>query len=555
MIIPTAHSISTNQPPVTPVLFPECTPASVVNHIVQLPQPTIQIPLFPELEIPPLMGAGGCLCFPPLSEGVATAATNAYLLQRHGPPAKLELEVVKQKPNRIVEILQSGYEEFKRSRIHPLAPHVREAAQMILRCRTSALGGHVEECPDGHIARIHYNSCGHRFCPRCGYRKRQKWLQKEKQHVLGVRHFHGTFTFPREFNELWWLNFKAMADMLFHKAAQALQELLADPERVGVQIGITAALHTWDDQMLQHPHLHCLVTAGGLTPQGEWKDSYKPGQKPFLVHVFPLMRRFRKLFCRALKRAVRNGELKLPQGWRKQRTINMIRRVNRTRWQVYIAKAPEDGGPSTEEILEYQSKAVAGGPLSEIRIERIEQKATEWLTGIESGQEVQLRYVSEAPLTSSRVQELSQHEVTFSWGKYDPETGRRVRDKSETLPIEEFIRRLLWHVPPPNLQTIRHYGLYTSAKKAQYQQCRAILPKSATADIERVATSAAAKKDDGDGRVSLDEYVQQRSRCPVCGKKLQITRIIPSSVTGKISPRDKALAWKLSGAQRRRRGG
>ena len=544
MIIPTAHSISTNRPPVTPVLFPECTPASVVNHIVQLPQQTIQIPLFPELEIPPLRGAGGCLSFSSLSEGVATAtaaaATSAYLLQRHGPPPKLE--VVEQKPNRIVEILQSGYEEFKRSRCLP--PHVREAAQMILRCRTSALGGHVEECPDGHIARIHYNSCGHRSCPRCGYRKRQKWLQKEKQHVLPVRHFHGTFTLPREFNELWWLNFKAMADMLFHKAAQALQELLADPERVGVQIGITAALHTWDDQMLQHPHLHCLVTGGGLTPQGKWKDSYKPGDKPFLVHVFPLMRRFRKLFCRALKRAVRNGELKLPQGWRKQRTINMIRRVNRTRWQIHIAKPPEDGGPSTEEILEYQSKAVAGGPLSEVRIEGIGCKKAEWLTGIESGQEVQLRYVSEAPLTGSRVQEVSQHEVTFSWGKYDPETGRRVRDKSETLPIEEFIRRLFWHVPPLNLQTIRHYGLYTSAKKAECQQCRAILPKSTT-----------AKKDDGDGRVPLDEYMEQRSRCPVCGKKLQITRIIPSGVTGKISPRDKTLARKLSGAQRRRRGG
>jgi uncharacterized protein with PIN domain len=424
---------------------------------------------------------------------------------------------------------------------------------MILRCRTSALGGHVEACPDGHIARIHYNSCGHRFCPRCGYRKRQQWIAQQREKLLPVRHFHVTFTIPREFNELWWLNFRKMAEYLFHSAAQATQELLADAERVGVQVGIVASLHTWDDQMLQHPHLHCLVTGGGLTPQDAWKDSWKAGQEPFLVHVFPLMRRFRRHFCRALKRAIRKGELRLPEGWRKQRTINMIRRVNRRRWQVYIAKPPEDGGPTTEEILAYQAKAVAGGPLSESRIEGLERKVSAWQEGIQAFQEPQLRYVSEAPLSGSRVQDVSQQEVTFRWGTYDQETRRRVRDQTETLPIETFLRRLFWHVPPPNLHTVRHYGLYSTPKKAQCEQCRAILPKTPPADAERIGTVVQEKNEEE--RIPLEEFMAQRSRCPVCGKPLAITRVIPSSVTGKISPRDKALARKLSRTRMRRRGG
>jgi hypothetical protein len=208
-----------------------------------------------------------------------------YRLTREIPPPKIE--VVEQKPNRIVEILEVGYEDDQRSRCLPA--HVREAAQMILRCRTSALGGHVEACPDGHIARIHSNSCGHRFCPRCGYRKRQQWIAQQREKLLPVRHFHVTFTLPREFNALWWLNFRKMAESLFHSAAQATQELLADAQRVGVQVGIVASLHTWDDQMRQHPHLHCLVTGGGLTPQDAWKDSYRPGDKPFLVRAEVLM--------------------------------------------------------------------------------------------------------------------------------------------------------------------------------------------------------------------------------------------------------------------------
>jgi hypothetical protein len=342
-----------------------------------------------------------------------------------------------------------------------------------------------------------------------------------------------------------------MAAFFFHAAAQATQELLADPERVGVQVGIVASLHTWDDRLLRHPHLHCLVTGGGLTMEGTWKDSWKSGDTPFLVSVKALMQRFRKLFCRKLERKITHGVLTLPNGCRRQQMLNLIHKVNRTDWQVYIAKPSEDGGPTTEEILEYQAKAVAGGPLADGRIEGIARKVSAWQAGIQAFQEPQLRYVSESPLSGSRVQDVSQQEVSFRWGTYDQETGRRVRDQTETLPIEAFLHRLFWHVPPPDLHTIRQYGLYTSAKKAQYEQCRVILPKSGTADIERVTTAVAAKKDGDDGHIPLEEYMEQRTHCPVCGKPLAITRVIPSSVTGKLSPRDETRMHALRRARRR----
>jgi predicted nucleic acid-binding Zn ribbon protein len=474
-----------------------------------------------------------------------------YRLTREIPPLKVEM--VERKPNRIVEILEFGYEDYQRSRCLP--PHVREAAQMILRCRTSALGGHVEACPDGHIARIHYNSCGHRFCPRCGYRKRQKWITQQREKLLPVRHFHVTFTIPHAFNDLWWRNFRKMAECFFHSAAQATQELLADPERVGVQVGIVASLHTWDDRLLRHPHLHCLVTGGGLTMEGTWKDSWKSGDTPFLVSVKALMQRFRKLFCRKVARKITHGVLTLPKGCRRQQMLNLIHKVNRTNWEVYIAKPPEDGGPTTEEILEYQAKAVAGGPLSEKRLEGITPTVSAWQAGIQAFQEPQLRYVSESPLTKGRVQEVSQQDVTFRWGRYDQASGCRVRDQRETLPLEDFIRRLLWHVPPPNFRAIRQYGLYTSVKQADYETCRTILPKTPPPDAERAGTSDNARKEGDEGPVPLEEYMQQRKHCPVCGKILEITRILPSSVTGKLSPRDKALARKVSRTRRRRRGG
>ncbi|MCP3994739.1 MAG: transposase, partial [bacterium] len=151
--------------------------------------------------------------------------------------------------------------------------HVRRAVRMAMHCHTSALGGHVERCPDGHIERIFYNSCGHRFCPRCAGRKRRSWLIAQRAKLLPVRHDHVVFTLPHAVNPLWRRNPQVMGDLLFHSATDALRELLGDERRLGAEPGITVTLETWDDRLKFHPHLPCLVTGGGLSPEGEFESA------------------------------------------------------------------------------------------------------------------------------------------------------------------------------------------------------------------------------------------------------------------------------------------
>lgn len=549
---------SAEQPQVKPSFLPECFPAKAASQSVHVPKPVLELVEFakPTITIPSTEPG---LCLPFTSEDLplkpfCRLPSEVQAAQMEVVAKPFDLAQDRLIPNRIVEILELGYGEFEQN--HPLPGYVREAARMALYCRTSALGGHVERCPCGHVEKVWYNSCGHRFCPRCAYRKQQEWLKKERKRILPVRHVHATFTIPREFNELWWCNFKEMAALLFHTSAQALRELLKDPQRVGVEIGISSALHTWDDRMRRHPHLHCLVTAGGLTPEGEWKDSYRAGDKPFLVRVEPLMQRFRSLFCRRLAGKIKKARLKLPEGCSKQQVLNMINTVNRRAWQVHIQKPPEDGGPTTEQILAYQAKAVAGGPVSAVRIEGIARKVAEWSAGIRDAQESQMRYISEPPISEGRVEEVDPHsaQVTFCWGKYDRQSGRRARDNRESVSVEECIRRLLFHVTPPNFQAIRHYGLYTSAKKKEREQLRAILPDVAQAQDEQSTGVGHSCKHGSLERVALEDSMDQRTRCPVCGKRLVFSNVIPSSLTGKLSPRDKAKARLLRKKRRRRRG-
>ncbi len=343
-----------------------------------------------------------------------------------------------------------------------LPEQARQAARIMSICHTSDLGGHVEECPNGHVRRIFYNSCGHRFCPRCAARIRHKWLIAREAKLFPVRHYHVIFTLPHTFNVLWRYSHRKTGDLLFHSGVNALKVLLADPRRLGAEVGITAALETWDDRMRFHPHLHCMVTGGGLTPEGKWMDAANPD---CLVAVKPLMYEFRKQFCRGLKQLLKDDELTLPEDTTRRKLLARLNKTNRKNWAVFIAKQPEKGGPATEDILRYLSEDVAGGPLSG---DRLVPRSSEFSA-------VQLAYLNSAPLTEARLQEAHEGEVGFTRGKYDPITQKRERTEIETLPVEEFLQRYLQHVSPSGYQTIRHYGLYTGAKKTAYEQCAELL--------------------------------------------------------------------------------
>ena len=300
--------------------------------------------------------------------------------------------------------------------------------------------------------------------------------------------------------------------VLFHSATATLRAFLRDSRWLGVEPGITATLETWNDRLFFHPHLHCLVTGGGLTPEGDWKDVPNPR---CLVAVKPLMWEFRKRFCRAVREAIEQDELTLPHETTTRQWLNCLNKANRQKWEVFIAKPIEDGGPSSEEILRYQADDVAGGPLSAIRLD---PQVSELSTN-------QLGYLKANPLSEHRLHEARDGWVSFQWGAYNPDTGKRERDRSENLRVAEFLRRYLQHIPPTNYQSVRHYGLYAGAKTEAYTHCCKVL-----ADRQPPVSDSIDEPTDD------DTWTQQHT-CPVCGQALVVSGYCPSSVTGRIIPR------------------
>lgn len=163
----------------------------------------------------------------------------------------------------VQDILQQGFTSYAATQ--PLPDYVRHAAHALMACRTAALGGHVQACPEKHFHRIWYNSCRHRLCPQCTFIQIERWLAKQKARLLRSDHYHVIFTIPDDLNALWLKNTKQMMTLLFSAAQKTLFELLGDPKYLGATPGVIAALHTWGQTLVLHPHLHCLVTGGGLT--------------------------------------------------------------------------------------------------------------------------------------------------------------------------------------------------------------------------------------------------------------------------------------------------
>jgi len=424
------------------------------------------------------------------------------------------IEMMAPPSDRLIDLFTAHYLAFERTQ--PLQEHVRRAVRMAIVCHTAILGGHVERCPNGHIERIFYNSCGHRCCPRCAPRMRRTWLLNRQAKLLPVRHYHVVLTLPHTFNALWHWHPRVMGDLLFHSATGALRALLADPQWLGAEPGLTVTLETWDDRLQFHPHLHCLVTGGGMTPDGAWVEVPNPR---CLVAVKPLMWEFRKRFCQGLRQALEDEALTIPPGMTACQWRNRLNQAHRLRWEVFIAKPPEDGGPTPDQILRYQAEDVAGGPLAGDRLVSSHSDLTV----------PQLAYLTSSPLNATRIEDAPPGTVSFRWGDYDPATGTRPRDQIETLPVEEFFRRYLQHVPPTGYQAARHYGLYTSAKRDVYQQARALL-------ADRQPPSVPEARPDDDPSESLSAWRQEHT-CPWCGEPLIVTVVLPSSQTGRVSVR------------------
>src|SRR5476649_802604 len=197
--------------------------------------------------------------------------------------------------------------EYRQAHADHLGGTERRVMAAIEACRTPTLGGHVEHCADCGFVRYAYNSCRDRHCPKCQGLARAEWLEARQAELLPVPYFHVVFTVPAQVAEIAFQNKRVVYDILFRATADALRTVAADPRHLGAEIGAVAVLHTWGQTMQHHPHLHCIVPAGGLSPDGTRWVACRPG---FFLPVRVLSRRFRELFLARLRAAWAAGELR-----------------------------------------------------------------------------------------------------------------------------------------------------------------------------------------------------------------------------------------------------
>src|SRR5467141_3401964 len=301
----------------------------------------------------------------------------------------------------------------------------RRVMSAIELCRTAALGGHVERCDRCDHQRIAYNSCRDRHCPKCQSLARAQWLEDRRAELLETEYFHVVFTVPQEIAALAYQNKRVVYNILFRATPETLRTIAADPKHLGAEIGFLAVLHTWGQTLLHHPHLHCVVPGGGLSP--DHRRWIPCGHKFFLpVEVLGVV--FRGKFLQALERAFKKHKLTLAGQLTPLQSpadfAALLRAAAQRRWVVY-AKRPF-AGPA--QVLTYLS-----------------------------------RYTHRIAIANSRLVSMAEGRVTFQWRDYAH--GHQTR--TMTLEADEFLRRFLLHVLPASFVRIRYLGLLANRHRAQ----------------------------------------------------------------------------------------
>jgi hypothetical protein len=319
----------------------------------------------------------------------------------------------------------------------------KKALRDIAVCRTAALGGRVEQCDHCGHRTIAYCSCRNRHCPKCQSAARAAWLEQRAAELLPVEYFHVVFTLPQTIAPLALQNQRVVYGMLFRAAAETLLQIAADPKYLGARIGFLAVLHTWGQNLHHHPHLHCVVTGGGIAPD---RRRWIACRRQFLLPVKLLSRLFRAKFVAFLKNAFHQGELgfhrQLEPLGEKTNFASWLREIARSEWVVYAK--PPFGGP--HQVLKYLA-----------------------------------RYTHRVAISNQRLVALHDGQVTFRWKDY----AQASQPATMTLQATEFIRRFLLHILPSGFVKIRYYGFLANRdRQAHIQLCRTLLgsgPKGSTA--------------------------------------------------------------------------
>jgi hypothetical protein len=356
-------------------------------------------------------------------------------------------------------------------------------------CRTAVLGGHLEQCDHCGHQRNAYNSCANRHCPKCQSLARAKWLEDRHSELLHTQYFHVVFTVPEEISAIAYHNKRQVYGILFRAAAETLRTIAADPKHLGAQIGFFAVLHTWGSNLLHHPHLHCVVSGGGLSADGSQWICCRNG---FFLSVRVLSRLFRRLFLEQLCNAFDAGNLEFFSSLESLRNPSAFRNylapLREVEWVIY-AKRPFAG---PEQVLDYVG-----------------------------------RYTHRVAISNNRLLDIAEGKVSFCYKDYRHEA----QQKTMTLQAEEFIRRFLLHVLPEGFQRIRYYGFLANPYRQQkLARCRDLLGTS--------QPEPAASKVNKDYRDRYEELTGSTLwQCPVChqGRMLMI-EILPRSPHRHLAP-------------------
>jgi putative transposase/transposase-like zinc-binding protein len=312
-----------------------------------------------------------------------------------------------------------------------LSRNQRRVMHAIERCRTAALGGHVEQCEACHHQRIAYNSCRNRHCAKCQALASARWLAARQAEVLPVPYFHVVFTLPAEIAAIAYQNKAVVYALLFRAVRETLQTIAADPKHLGAELGFLAVLHTWGQTLLYHPHLHCIVPGGGLAPEGQRWIACRPG---FLFPVRVLSHFFRGRFLALLQEAFDQRRL--------QFFSSLAPLVDASCFAAYLA-------PARAAAWVVYAKPPFGGP----------QQVLDYLG----------RYTHRVAIANHRLVASAEGTVSFHWRDYRHHNKRKVM----TLSADEFLRRFLLHVLPAGFHRIRHYGfLGNRCRVAKLAQCR-----------------------------------------------------------------------------------
>jgi hypothetical protein len=324
----------------------------------------------------------------------------------------------------VADIFRHHGDAFRAEHEAVLSRGQRKVMTAIETCRTSALGGHVEQCADCGVVRIAFNSCRDRHCPKCQGLARAKWLADRQAELLPVPYFHVVFTMPAAVAEIALRNKAVVYDMLFKAASETVRTIGADPRHLGADTGMIAVLHTWGQTLVHHPHVHCIVPGGGLAPDGSWRAC----RSGFFLSVRVLSRLYRRLFLERLQAAFDAGELKFSGDLASLATPEafsaFLEPARRTEWVVY-AKRPF-GGP--RQVLEYLG-----------------------------------RYTHRVAISNSRLVDMENDQVRFRWKDY----RHPGRPRTMTLGAHEFIRRFLQHTLPSGFRRIRHFGFLANAHRTE----------------------------------------------------------------------------------------